>query len=288
MRRRRSSSRWSRKLMALRPSRKSSAGGSSAAISGIGSLGQRIRLGDGNLCWGWAAGSYGAHWRLVDRRQDGLAVVFQVELRDLGLDLRLEFVGGSFEFIERPPDLASDFRQLLWPEDDQGHQKEENHLWKTEIHDPMIPPERIASKFRTLTPRVPDRAVAIHTCGFKDSFPNRPVKPVHLRMRKGSANGLVSWPRLVTSGCPKGRVSGPGSMLYCALTRWPGCFYGPGEGKRRWFVVLIAHSFWLSSYLSLADFSGLSSGKRLIRRQPRAAMRTSATACVSSLRFMTS
>ena len=41
MRRRRSSSRWSRKLMAVRPSRDSSAGGSSAAISGIGSLGQR-------------------------------------------------------------------------------------------------------------------------------------------------------------------------------------------------------------------------------------------------------
>src|SRR3984893_11542603 len=113
--------------MAVRPSRKSSAGGSSAAISGIGSLGQRIRLRDGNLCWGRTAGSYGAHRWVGDRRQDGLAVVFQVELRDLGLDLRLEFVRGSFEFIERPPDLGADFRQLLLPGDDQGdHQEEED------------------------------------------------------------------------------------------------------------------------------------------------------------------
>src|SRR3984893_893053 len=164
--------------MAVRPSRKSSAGGSSAAISGIGSLGQRIRLRDGNLCWGRTAGSYGAHRWLGGRRQDGLAVVFQVELRDLGLDLRLEFVRGSFEFIERPPDLAPDFRQLLWPEDDQGHQKEEDHLWKTQVHDPMILPERIASKSSTLIPRLPDRAVAIHICGFKESFANRPARTV--------------------------------------------------------------------------------------------------------------
>src|ERR1700747_811887 len=106
MRRRRNSSRWSRKLMAVRPSRGSAAGGSSAALSGLGGLGEGNRFRDRNLGGGQAAGSYRACGRL-DRRQDGLAMLFDIQLRDFGLDLRLEFVGGPLEFIEGPADLPS-------------------------------------------------------------------------------------------------------------------------------------------------------------------------------------
>src|ERR1700730_10824031 len=140
MRRRRSSSRWSRKLMAVRPSRDSSAGGSSAAISGIGRLGQRIRFGDRDLWGRQATGSYGACGRL-DRWQDGLAMLFDIQLRDFGLDLRLEFVGGPLEFIQGPADLPPYLWQLLWPEQDQGKKEEEDHLWKAQVHVSMILPE---------------------------------------------------------------------------------------------------------------------------------------------------
>src|ERR1700730_12695803 len=112
--------------MAVRPSRDSSAGGSAAAISGIGSLGERIRFRGRNLCRGQAAGSYGACGRL-DWRQDVLAMLFDIQLRDFGLDLRLEFVRGPFEFIKRPPDLPPYLWQLLWPEQDQGKKEEEDH-----------------------------------------------------------------------------------------------------------------------------------------------------------------
>src|ERR1700687_641809 len=126
--------------MAVRPSRDSSAGGISAAISGIGSLGERIRLRDGNLCGRQTAGRYGAGRRLGGR-QDVLAMLFDIQLGDLGLDLRLEFVRGSLEFIEGPPDLPSDLGQLLWPEQDQGKKEEEDHLWEAQVHTSMILPE---------------------------------------------------------------------------------------------------------------------------------------------------
>src|SRR5450755_3141094 len=126
--------------MAVSPSRDSSAGGPSAAISGIGSLGERIRLRHGNLRRRQAAGSYGACGRL-DRRQDGLAMLLDIQLRDFGLDLRLELVRGPLEFVEGPADLPSDFGQLLWPEQDQGKKEEEDHLWEAQVHAPMILPE---------------------------------------------------------------------------------------------------------------------------------------------------
>src|SRR6478609_3613932 len=142
MRRRRSSSRWSRKLMAVRPSWESSAGGSSAAISGIGGLGQRVRLRNRNLGVRPTAGGYGAR-RGLDRGKNGLAAVFEVELGNFGLDLCLELVRGPLEFIEGPPDLATDFGQFLGAEKDQGKQEEENHFWETQVHESMILPERI-------------------------------------------------------------------------------------------------------------------------------------------------
>ncbi len=87
-----------------------------------------------------AAGSYGAGGSL-DRGQDGLAILFEIQLRDLGLDLRLEFVRGPLEFIEGPSDLPSDLGQLLGPEQDQGKKEKEDHLWETQVHVSMILPE---------------------------------------------------------------------------------------------------------------------------------------------------
>jgi len=119
--------------MAVKPSRDSSAGGSSSASAGIGCLGQRIRLRDGNIGGRQAAGGYGTGWSL-DGRQDGLAGLFDVQLRDFGLDLSLELVRSPLEFIERPSDLASYFGQLLGPKQDQGKKEEENHLWEAQVH----------------------------------------------------------------------------------------------------------------------------------------------------------
>ena len=83
-----------------------------------------------------------ANWRLR-WRQDGLARVLEVKAVDLRLDLRLEFVRGTLEFIERLANLATDLRQLLRPKDDQGQQEDEDHLWEAEVHKFMILPERI-------------------------------------------------------------------------------------------------------------------------------------------------
>src|SRR6266852_9078421 len=130
---RRSSSRWSRKLMAGMASWGCPAGGASAAISGIGGLGGRIQFGAGHGFGLVVSGGYRAHGRLGGR-QDGLAVGFHVQLRNLRFDLRLELIGGTPELVERPPDLAPDLRQLLGPEDDQGQQEDEKHLWKAQVH----------------------------------------------------------------------------------------------------------------------------------------------------------
>lgn len=81
----------------------------------------------------------GCRWRECSNRSVGrysrrehlLALVFQVNLVDLGLDLCLEFVGRALKFIERPPNLSSNFRQLPGPEDNQGKQEEKEHFWKT-------------------------------------------------------------------------------------------------------------------------------------------------------------
>ena len=62
-------------------------------------------------------------------------MIFDIEVRDLRFNLSLEFIRGPLEFVERPADLASNLRQLLGPEDDQGQQEDEDHLWKTEVHE---------------------------------------------------------------------------------------------------------------------------------------------------------
>ncbi len=68
-------------------------------------------------------------------------MLFDIQLRNLGLDLRLEFVRGPLEFIQGPSDLPSDLGQLLGPEQDQGKKEEEDHLWKAQVHSSMILPE---------------------------------------------------------------------------------------------------------------------------------------------------
>src|SRR5712692_10861699 len=119
------------------------AGGASAAISGIGSLGGRIQFGTGYGFGLMASGSHRARRRLR-RRQNGLAAGLHVQLRYLRFYLRLELVGGAPELVECTPNLAANLRQLLGPEDDQGQQEDEEHLWKAQVHGLMILPERIA------------------------------------------------------------------------------------------------------------------------------------------------
>jgi hypothetical protein len=65
-----------------------------------------------------------------------LLLFLHIELIDFGLDLGLEFVGGALEFVERLSDLASDLRQLLGAEDQQGQDENESGVAKT--HAPII------------------------------------------------------------------------------------------------------------------------------------------------------
>ena len=73
-----------------------------------------------------------------DRGRD--AVALQLQVADLVLELRLELVAGALEFAQRLPYLPADFGQLLGPEDQQGEQENEDHLWKAELHGSMIIP----------------------------------------------------------------------------------------------------------------------------------------------------
>src|SRR5690242_14289907 len=109
--RRRSSSRWSRKLM--EPSSWSRAG--PTAVSGIGGLGGRVLRGIfGNYLGGGDSGD-GARDGFGGRENLGVGG-FAVEVLDFGFDLRFEFVAGAAEFIEGAPDLAANLRHLLGPE----------------------------------------------------------------------------------------------------------------------------------------------------------------------------
>ena len=51
-------------------------------------------------------------------------------MSDLGFDLGLEFVRGAAKLGEQTSSLASDLRQLLWPEYDQGQNEQEDRLGK--------------------------------------------------------------------------------------------------------------------------------------------------------------
>jgi len=69
-------------------------------------------------------------------RQDRLLPVFHLEMSDLLLDLRFEFVGSPLEFVEILADLAGDFRQLLGPENHEGQKEQEDRLGKAHaLHD---------------------------------------------------------------------------------------------------------------------------------------------------------
>src|ERR1051326_4995276 len=57
--------------------------------------------------------------------------LFDLQMSDLLLDLRLEIVGGAAELVHELADLARDLRQLLGPEDNQGQKKQEDRLRKT-------------------------------------------------------------------------------------------------------------------------------------------------------------
>src|SRR5258708_3885831 len=141
---RRSSSRCSRNPMAGICSLSSPCEGSSAAISGIGRLGGGIGpLGQLRGCMLLGAriehGSarHGAarriHWRKILGHGG-----FTLEGGDLCLGLRLEFVGGPLELVQGLSNLPADLRQFFWPKQDESPEKNENHLWKTEIHAAII------------------------------------------------------------------------------------------------------------------------------------------------------
>ena len=66
----------------------------------------------------------------MTRRQNRLPL-FDVEVRDLLFDLRLEFVGRTLEFVQVLAHLARDLRQLLRPKDDEGQKEQEDRLRKT-------------------------------------------------------------------------------------------------------------------------------------------------------------
>jgi hypothetical protein len=114
------------------------AGGAAAANSGIGSLGGGVYFRAR-----FVISSRDCTYGRLRRGQDGLARDLDIKTVDLRLNLRLEFVGSTLEFVERLADLAADLRQLLGPKNDQGQEEDEDHLWETEIHEFMILPERI-------------------------------------------------------------------------------------------------------------------------------------------------
>src|SRR6185312_395085 len=78
--------------------------------------------------------------------RDGvLDVGVQLQLADFIFNLRLELAAGALEFGQTFANLPSNFRQFLRPKDDQGQNKDEHHLWETEIHRVIISLGSLAS-----------------------------------------------------------------------------------------------------------------------------------------------
>src|SRR5581483_6388664 len=127
---RRSSSRCSRKLMAVMVSCACPVGGTEAAISGILGLGVYFRIGGGR----WLRSGRHRPFGRTRRGENLVRAGLDIHVVDLGFDLRLELVAGPFEFVEGLPDLPSDLRQFLRPKDNKGKEENEDHLWKAEIH----------------------------------------------------------------------------------------------------------------------------------------------------------
>src|SRR5215468_10416621 len=142
---RRSSSRCSRKPIAGIRSSSLPCEGRSAAISGIGRLGGGFGLCGQLRGCGWLGGSINnsagrnrtAH-RIGRRQVLWCGGRFALEVGDLGLDLRLELVGGPLKLVQCPANLPADLWKLLRPKQNKSPDKNENHLWKTEIHAAMI------------------------------------------------------------------------------------------------------------------------------------------------------
>ena len=61
-------------------------------------------------------------------------MLFDINLVDLGLNLRFELVGGALKFIKSAAYLTANLWKLFGTEDQEGQKEQENHLRKTEIH----------------------------------------------------------------------------------------------------------------------------------------------------------
>src|SRR6185295_18241174 len=130
MMRLRSSSRCSRKLIAGICS-----GTSSSELAVISGIRRRLHRKRGN-------GAYrGLRWQDLL-----LGFGIPVELGDFAFYLGFKLIGSALEFVQGTANLPSNFRQFLGPKDQQGNQKQENHLREAQIHGLMITPESDTSK----------------------------------------------------------------------------------------------------------------------------------------------
>src|SRR5271165_433355 len=161
MMRRRSSSRCSRKLMPVISSeaRFWAVSTTGLGIAARGKRGwQRFRL--RAFAGGWAgyrcgdvfgvAAAYDV-WSGRDRRLPRflrredlrglgllLRALLQLDVHHLGFELVLELVAGPLELRHVLAELARQAGQLLGPDQHQGQQEDEDHLWHAEIHGSII------------------------------------------------------------------------------------------------------------------------------------------------------
>src|ERR1039458_7799391 len=70
-----------------------------------------------------------APWRRVGGKD-----LLNLQARDLGFDLRLEFVGGAAQFGEKLSRLTSHLRQLLRPKKNEHQEEQEDRVGKTHGH----------------------------------------------------------------------------------------------------------------------------------------------------------
>src|SRR5690348_8368491 len=125
----RSSSRCWRKLIAGRGASCSSPpGGRSATISGIVGLRRQFRRSRSRRRFRRErAGRYCAN-RLRRGRKNRLRVLFDINLVDLGLNLRLELIRGTRELIEGATYLTANLWELFGTKNQEGQKEKENHL----------------------------------------------------------------------------------------------------------------------------------------------------------------
>ena len=181
--RRRSSSRCSRKLMAGRPSCDSSPGGSSAAISGIGGLGQRDSVGcrDGNLR------GEGRGRRLRNRpgpRTGGRMVCgcFRYRACEISDSIcALNSLEARLNSLRARPTCRPISGNFLGPKRIKGQKEQENHLWETQIHGVMILPENCQQSRREAngkTCRIPNLLGTETSCHSAASIKIEAIRPL--------------------------------------------------------------------------------------------------------------